>query len=160
MTASAGVSIGDQVPPWTMESVDPARMKTMAAILRDPYPVHWDRAGNERVGLGPRVINQGPLNVGYIANMLMAWAGPSSIRRLTLAFGRPVLDGDRVSAHGVVTEIDERDGEPFAACDVWLERDGEHVVTGTAVVCTAALAAAAGDPGHRRSLDRREGLAT
>ncbi len=128
------VASGDQIPPWTMPDVDPARMKTMAAILRDPYPVHWDRAGNERLGFGFRVINQGPLNVGYIANMLIAWAGPTSIRRLTLAFGRPVLDGERVTAGGIVTSVHTDGGVARATCDVWLEREGEHVVTGTAVV--------------------------
>jgi len=50
----SSVSIGDDIPEWTMDAVDPARMKTMAAILRDPYPVHWDRAANEALGLEPR----------------------------------------------------------------------------------------------------------
>lgn len=131
---NADVEVGSEIPEWTMGSVDPARMKTMAAILRDPYPVHWDRVGNEKIGFGLRVINQGPLNVGYIANMLMGWAGPESVRRLTLSFARPVLDGDRVSARGRVSAIDERDGVAIVVCDVWLERDGERVVTGTAEV--------------------------
>jgi len=117
-----------------MEFVDPARMKTMAAILRDPYSVHWDRTANERRGVGARVINQGPLNVGYIANMLISWAGPTCIRRLTLEFGRPVLDGESVTARGVVTDIRSVDGESLATCNVWLDRAGEHVVTGTAVI--------------------------
>lgn len=136
------IVVGDVIPPWVMPSVDPARMKTMAAILRDPYPVHWDRVANEALGLGGRVINQGPLNLGYIANMLMTWTGPASIRRLTVGFGRPVLDGDRVVAGGRVTSIETVDGERRAHCDVWLERDGEHVVTGVAVVTLPA------DPGE------------
>jgi acyl dehydratase len=120
---------GTPIPPWDVLSVDPARMKTMAAILRDPYPVHWDRAGNERLGLRGHVVNQGPLNLGYIANMLMAWAGPASIRRLTVSFGPPVLDGDHVTARGV-----SRVSGGIAACDVWLARGAERVVTGTATV--------------------------
>ncbi len=122
-----------------MAAVDPARMKTMAAILRDPYPVHWDRQANEHIGLGPRVVNQGPLNVGYIANMLMAWAGPTSVRRLTLSFGRPVLDGDHITAHAIVTAVDETANGSTVVCDVWLQRDEERVVIGTAVVDTTAL---------------------
>jgi acyl dehydratase len=117
-----------------MESVDPARMRTMAAILRDPYPVHWDRDANAALGLGGRVTNQGPLNLGYIVNMLLAWAGPSCVRRLTVSFGAPVLDGDRVTAAGRVESVITVDGEQRAECTVWLERDGEQVVTGTAVV--------------------------
>lgn len=124
------------IPSWEMPSVDPARMKTMAAILRDPYPVHWDRSANERLGLAGRVINQGPLNLGYIANMLMAWAGPSSIRRLAVSFGSPVLDGDRVVAGGSVRDV----VGGTAHCDVWLTRvdetGDEVVVTGTAEVLT------------------------
>ena len=134
MSAPSHVAIGDEVPPWTMDFVDPARMKTMAAVLRDPYPVHWDRAGNERIGIGPKVINQGPLNVGYIVNMLIAWAGPASIRRLTLAFGRPVLDGDSVTARGVVTDVVASADGLLVTCEVWLDRSGERVVEGTSVV--------------------------
>ncbi len=132
------VEVGDDIPAWTMDEVDPERMKTMAAILRDPYPVHWDRVANEAFGLGGRVINQGPLNLSYIANMLMAWAGPTCVRRLTVSFGRPVLDGDRVTARGRVVAVDDRDGELRATCDVWLERDSERVVTGTAVVAISS----------------------
>jgi acyl dehydratase len=132
------VTVGDQIPDWTMAEVDPARMRTMAAILRDPYPVHWDRVANAAFGLGGRVINQGPLNLGYIANMLMAWGGPTCIRRLTVSFGPPVLDGDHVVARGRVVTIEELDGERRAVCEVWLERDGQAVVTGTAVVALGA----------------------
>lgn len=128
------VDVGTEIPAWDMPSVDAARMRTMAAILRDPYPVHWDRQANERIGLGGRVVNQGPLNLGYIVNMLHAWAGPASVRRLTVRFGAPVLDEDHVTAKGRVTSIDQVGGERRATCEVWLERDGKAIVTGSAVV--------------------------
>ena len=134
MSDLANVEPGDDIPPWTMPLVDPARMRTMAAILRDPYPVHWDRDGNAAIGLPGRVINQGLLNLGYVVNMLLAWAGPSCVRRLSVSFGRPVLDGDAVTAGGRVTEVSIIDDERRATCEVWLDRAGEHVVTGTAVV--------------------------
>ena len=127
-------AVGDSIPPWTMAVVDPQRMKTMAAILRDPYQVHWDRVATTAMGLDGKVVNQGPLNLSYIANMLMAWQGEASIRRLTVSFGNPVLDGDHVTAHGTVTSITVVGAEQHASCAVWLERDGEQVVTGTAVV--------------------------
>jgi len=128
------VSVGDQIPEWAVERVDPARMKTMAAILRDPYPVHWDREANAARGLGGRVINQGPLNVGYIVNMIHAWAGPGSVRRLQVSFGRPVLDEDRVVARGRVVTVAVDSGETRATCEVTLERGDEVLVTGTATV--------------------------
>lgn len=131
------VEPGFRIPPWEMDDVDPQRMKTMAAILRDPYPVHWDREAVAAIGFGERVINQGPLNLSYITNMLMEWQGPRCIRRLQVAFGAPVLDHDRVVATGTVAAVETVDGERRAVCDVFLERDGRPVVTGTAVVVLA-----------------------
>jgi acyl dehydratase len=130
---------GESLPPWEVASVDPARMKTMAAVLRDPYPLHWDRDLNERIGFGRRTINQGPLNLSYIANMLMAWAGDGAVRRLDVRFGRPVFDGDRVVARGRVL----RRVGGVAHCEVWLDRDGERVVDGVAEVSSGSVASRA-----------------
>lgn len=128
------IEVGTVVPPWAMPDVDPNRMKTMAAILRDPYPVHWDRDAVESLGRGHRVINQGPLNLSYITNMLIEWQGPRCIRRLQVSFADPVLDHQSVTATGIVTGIETVDGERRATCHVQLECDGQAVVTGTAVV--------------------------
>jgi acyl dehydratase len=126
--------VGDTIPSLVIESVDPQRMKTMAAILRDPYPIHWDRAAVAAIGLGERTVNQGPLNLGYIANMLMAWAGDDSIRRLTVQFHARVLDGDCVVAGGVVDAVTTADEGWDATCSVWLKRDAETMVSATAHV--------------------------
>jgi hypothetical protein len=56
------------------------------------------------------------------------------VRRLTVSFSRPVLDEDHVVAEGSVREVHDVDGERRATCDIWLRRDDERVVTGTAVV--------------------------
>mgnify|MGYP001822074637 FL=1 len=55
-------------------------MRTMAALLRDPNPLHWDRDAVAALplGFGRRTINQGPLGLGYMVNMLHAWARPPS----------------------------------------------------------------------------------
>ncbi|WP_040491298.1 MaoC family dehydratase [Ilumatobacter nonamiensis] len=135
--SQAAVEIGTEIPPWTMAFVDPQRMKTMAAILRDPYEVHWDHEAIRPLGFD-RVINQGPLNLSYATNMLMAWQGPSSIRRLNVRFTQPVFEGDHLVARGTVTAIDEVDGRQRAHCDIRLDRgDGvaeDVVMVGTAVV--------------------------
>ena len=128
------IAVGTEIPPWTMSSVDPARMKTMAALLQDPYPIHWDRSATASLGRGERVINQGPLNLAYVVNMLLEWQGPTCLRRLQAAFREPVFDDDSVTAHGIVTALTTVDGERRAECDVRLVRDGESVLTGTAVV--------------------------
>jgi acyl dehydratase len=131
------VNVGDRIPEWVMERVSPARMRTMAAILRDPNPLHWDRKVVERLGLGERTINQGPLGVSYMVNMLHAWAGENCIRRIVVRFPNPViLDEDRIVACGAVAELSESNGVRLAECHVWLERDGEAgLIEGTATVC-------------------------
>ncbi len=131
------VEVGSQIPSWTMERVDPQRMKTMAAILRDPYEVHWDHEAVRPLGFD-RVINQGPLNLSYVANMLMGWQGPQCIRRLNVRFTAPVFEGDHLVAHGTVTALHDVDGERRATCDVHLDRGDETVLVGTAVVAIGA----------------------
>ena len=136
---SLNVSVGDTIPEWVMESVRPERMRTMAAILRDPNPVHWDRkavAAITQLGLGERTINQGPLGLSYMVNMLHDWTGPGSIRRIFMTFPQVVLDDDRVIARGVVTGLREENGEQLADCDIWLEREGDgRLLDGKATVC-------------------------
>lgn len=118
------LAVGDPIPDWVMESVRPERMRTMAAILRDPNPVHWDRAVTETLGFGGHTINQGPLRLSYMVNMLHDWAGPGCITRLFMTFSLPVFDGDRITAQGRVTGLFTKDGQRFADCNVWLSRDG------------------------------------
>jgi acyl dehydratase len=137
---SAPPRVGDSIPPFRVASVDAQRMKTMAAILRDPYPIHWDREATAALGLGGRTVNQGPLNLGYIANMLMAWAGDDAIRRLTVQFHARVLDGDAVDAYGVVDSVSVTESAWTATCSVWLEQGPARVVSGTAVVASSIYA--------------------
>ena len=129
------VSVGQRLPEWRIESVSAEKMKLLAAILRDPNPIHWDPAEVAKRGLGQRVINQGPTNLGYITNMLMEWAGPSCLRHLDVRFSSNVFDGDEVVATGVVLAIRDDNGERLADCDVWLDRgDGSRAVEGRATV--------------------------
>lgn len=124
----AGMSLG----PLTVGPVSAEKMKIYAAILRDPNPIHWDRSELVARGLGDRLINQGPINLGYVINMLIgASAGPQAIKRLRVKFGANVRENDIVVAHGLVREVDGN----LATCDIWLELpSGERAVEGTAII--------------------------
>ncbi len=129
------IEVGDEIPPWDMPNVTAERMRTMAAILRDPNPVHWDRRTVAKLGFGERTINQGPLGLSYMVNMLHAWTGPDSIRRIFMRFPLVILDGEHVTACGRVTAIRNENGERLADCDIWLEREGsENPLEGHATV--------------------------
>ena len=129
--------MGDHIPEWVMDSVSAARMRTMAAILRDPNPLHWDpdAVAALPLGLGRRTINQGPLGLSYMINMLHAWAGPDCLRRIVMRFPQVVLDGERVVAQGEITALREEHGDTLAECNIWLQHDARGVLLeGTATV--------------------------
>jgi acyl dehydratase len=131
------IAVGDRIPEWVMDSVSPERMCTMAAILRDPNPIHWDREAVDALplGLGKRTINQGPLGLSYMINMLHAWAGPDCLRRLVMRFPQVVLDGEHVVARGEVNALRLEQGEQRVDCKVWLEHEERGVLLeGNAVI--------------------------
>ncbi|MDX1735023.1 MAG: MaoC family dehydratase, partial [Halioglobus sp.] len=106
-------------------------------ILRDPNPIHWDRDAVAALPLelGRRTINQGPLGLSYMVNMLHCWAGPGCIRRLVMRFPQVVLDEERVVARGEVTGVRSEAGAQLADCRIWLEHAERGVLLeGTAVV--------------------------
>ena len=118
-----------------MDRVTPERMKTVAAIFRDPFPVHWDREATRAMGFEGRLLNQSPINLGYVINMLMAWAGPTCLRRVRAEFPQPVFDGDSVTAGGRVVTVAGEADETVAECEVWLDRqDGTRSVVARAWV--------------------------
>jgi acyl dehydratase len=130
-------AVGDSIPEWVMASVSAARMCTMAAILRDPNPLHWDRGAVDSLpfGLGRRTINQGPLGLSYMINMLHAWAGPDCLRRIVMRFPQVVLDGECVIARGEITALRGEQGVALADCKIWLEHaDRGILLEGTATV--------------------------
>ncbi|CND74828.1 MaoC-like dehydratase [Mycobacterium tuberculosis] len=128
--------IGDELPPRDIRSVDAEKMKTMAALLSDANPIHWDVEAVRAAGLGDRPINQGPTNMAYVMDMLSSWAGgPDRLRRIRLRFTGNVFAGDHVRATGTVTGVRDEDGATVADCDVRLDVvGGGTVLSGTASV--------------------------
>ena len=113
-------------PPFVVERVDASFMKTAAAIFRDPYPVHFDRRVSHELGLGGRLVNQGPLSLGYAINGLLRHVPVDSLRRIDVRFHRPVIEGDRVESYlAVESENSDRTRHRIA-----LLRGDEVVISG------------------------------
>jgi|AACY02.1.fsa_nt_gi acyl dehydratase len=128
-------TVGDPIPNWEMAEVSETRMQLLAAILRDPNPIHWDRDEVDARGLGRRLINQGPTNVGYVVNALLDWAGAGSLKKLRVRFTSNVFDGESLTAGGEVTGIRSVDGETLIDCSIALwHSDGRTAVEGEATV--------------------------
>ncbi|SEO53924.1 MaoC family dehydratase [Trujillonella endophytica] len=136
---TAAVEVGTELPGYEVPSVSAEKMKTMAALLSDPTPIHWDVETLQALGMGDRPINQGPLNMGYVMNAVTDWAGGADrLTRLRVRFLGNVLAGHHLRVRGTVTALRESDGVRLADCDVVLEVvGGDPVVSGTATVVLA-----------------------
>ncbi|WP_419925589.1 MaoC family dehydratase [Candidatus Poriferisocius sp.] len=133
MSPAPTPAVGDELPRLVIESVDAEKMKTMAALLGDPNPIHWHVETVKDLGMGDQPVNQGPNNMAYVMNMLGDWAGGTErIQRMRVRFLDNVFAHDRLEAGGTVTSVDD-DGT--VECEIWLARDGTHpVLAGTATL--------------------------
>ena len=132
-------SVGSEFPHFDIGIVDAEKMKTMAILIQDPNPIHWDVEAVRRLGLGDKPINQGPSNMAYVVNALVSWVGGiEKFRNLKVRFLGNVYAGDRLTVVGSVADIDEVKGDTLATCDVQLVRgnigDEDVVMAGQASV--------------------------
>ena len=132
-------SVGSEFPHFDIGIVDAEKMKTMAILIQDPNPIHWDVEAVRRLGLGDKPINQGPNNMAYVVNALVSWVGGiEKFRNLKVRFLGNVYAGDRLTVVGSVADIDEVKGDTLATCDVQLVRgdigDEDVVMAGQASV--------------------------
>jgi len=112
--------------PFVVDSVDASFMKTAAAIYRDPYPVHFDRRVSHELGLGGRLVNQGPLSLGFAINGVLQHFPVESLRCIDVRFHRPVIEGDHVESY-VALESRHEDRQRLR---IALVRDHEVVISG------------------------------
>lgn len=115
---------GDELPPFVVDSVSPAAMKEWAVFLADPNQIHLDPEVVKAKGLGDRVINQGPINVAYMMNLLLLAFPGGQIESIATHFLENVYGGETVVAHGRIVAVD---GERHV-CELTLESAERGVV--------------------------------
>lgn len=124
-------AVGDVLPPFAIESVSPDAMKQWAIFLADPNPIHLDEEVVKAKGLGHRVINQGPINVAYMMNMLMRAFPGGRIAAMDSRFLDNVYGGDRATVSGKVASIEAN----VVTCEFALDVEGRGTVnSGTATI--------------------------
>ena len=123
--------MSEAVPARDFGPVSAERMKTMAAILQDPNPIHWDVEVVKQLKMGDRVVNQGPINMAFLVNTITDWTDdPGSLRELTIRYQSNVFAGDVVHCEATV-EAREDGGARLSLRETVAETE---VITGTAVV--------------------------
>lgn len=135
MTARREFNVGQRVDPLVIESVDSGRIKTLAAILQDPTPIHLDTAVTRARGMGDSLATQGALNMTWFAEAAVRFAGgPERLVSFQVRFLDNVFGGERFECTGTITAIDA--GQARAELELVANADGRPVLAGTAVVRT------------------------
>jgi acyl dehydratase len=131
------IEAGDPIPECAT-LVRAEAMPIWAAALRDPNPIHVDPGAARAAGLGDRVVNQGPANLGYLVNALLAAFPQGVIERLEFRFLDIVRAGDVAVAGGVVSGVKRMDAGLRVDCALALKVAGRCVLSGTATIIVPA----------------------
>jgi hypothetical protein len=132
MLLASEISPGTRLAPFSIQ-VESAKMKTVAAIMRDPNPTHYDVKTVKALGLGERLLNQGPANAGYMMEFVCRVAGGAAeVRSFKVRYLSTVHEGDVVVCEGTVSGIDT-DAET-AELELLAAVEGNPVLAGSAVV--------------------------
>ncbi|HUA72322.1 MAG TPA: MaoC family dehydratase [Solirubrobacteraceae bacterium] len=135
MTATHEFHVGQRVAPFVIESVEPDRIKTVAAILQDPTPTHLDPAVTRARGMGENLQTQGALNMTWFVEAAMRFAGGADrLVSFNVRFLDNVFAGERFECTGTVTAIDA--GAARAELELMATANGRPVLGGTAVIKT------------------------
>ena len=146
-TADATVPVlksGDRLQA-VMRQVENAKMIEFERVVWDRgQNSHSDPQAAKRDGLS-RQIASGQNQMAFLHELLERNFGDGWVYggKISIRIIHPVYAGDRIAAHGVVTEVGEFDGKPRVTLQIWCEnQDGQKTAAGTAW---------AGQPSPRRS---------
>lgn len=132
------ISVGDELPRF----VRPTGFETWnryAAVNDEFVPIHMDDAAGRAAGYSG-AFGMGNLQWAYLHNLLRDWlGGEGAIRSVACQFRSPNLQGQTVTARGVVQGVVESDDGRNVILRVWTEnQDGEVLAPGTAEVWVPA----------------------
>ena len=125
------ITVGQKLPSLTKE-VSQRKIDAYSGVR--PHSIHtdeaWARAKGFRVPLA-----QGMMSTAYVSEMMTNFLGVGFVEggNMSVTFTRPVYAGDRLTVHGVVTEIRVENGRSRVTVEVWCENQhGEKTMVGSA----------------------------
>ncbi|MGM7678563.1 MaoC family dehydratase [Microbacterium sp. A94] len=124
-------SPGDALTPHRVTAVTAEAMKTMSVLLDDPNPIHLDADAVRELGLGDRLINQGPTNLAYMMDMVRKNFPTAHLQRFQSRLLSNVFEGDIVTAGGSIESIERHSDGMHITSRVWLDIEkGDRAVEG------------------------------
>ena len=125
------VSLGQELPQLVKEI--PQRRIDAYSGVRPNY-IHSDEAFARKRGFRAPLA-QAMMSTAYVSELMTRFVGAGFVKggRLSMAFIKPVLAGDRLTVHGVVKEKLPESGRTRVVVEVWCENQhGEKTAVGTA----------------------------
>jgi acyl dehydratase len=135
MPSIADISAGDSIGTYVTEPIDGHRIKTVAALMRDPVPTHYDREVVKALGMGDgtKLVNQGLGDAAYLLELVHRFLDRRpSLRRYDIRILQLVFEGDQVRCSGSVASVDRV--ARTATLELEGRIDGERAFVGEAVV--------------------------
>ncbi len=133
MPPVADVAVGD-VLPVLKRTVTQDMIDAYAKASGDFNPIHVDPEYS-RTGPFGRTIAHGMMTLAFVGQVLNEWSGGGfdAAGEIDIAFIGPVFTGDTVDVSGVVEEIAERDGAPFARVRLICRAGERQILAGHAM---------------------------
>jgi len=128
------VQVGAEIPSLERAATTEQLVRYHAAA-GDWDRIHFDYPYARRVGF-PDVILQGMLKAGWLAQMIIDWAGPKIwVKKFGTQYRQIDVPLDTLICKGKVTDKYVRDGEHMVELEVWTQNGKREVTTrGTATV--------------------------
>lgn len=130
------VRIGDQLTPVVIGPFTPIHLMRFSAAIENWHRIHYDeRFAREHDDLRGLLIS-GSFKQHFVTQMVRSWAGPGAwLMHVSMQFRRMNVVGETLTAWGVVTGTETREGFGVINCEIGL-RNGEGVESspGTATI--------------------------
>jgi 3-hydroxybutyryl-CoA dehydratase len=131
MAETGPITIGQVLPSLTKEIV---QRKIDAYSGVKPRSIHTDEAWAREKGFRAPLA-QAMMSTAYVSELMTQLLGAGFVKGGTMAmtFIKPVYAGERLTVHGVVTDVRPEDGATRVVVDVWCEdQEGDKTAVGTA----------------------------
>jgi acyl dehydratase len=130
-TTTDAVAIGAELPQLTKDI--PQRKIDVYSGVR-PNHIHSDEAWARKKGFRAPLA-QAMMSTAYVSELMTRFVGAGFVKggTMSMAFIKPVLAGDRLTVHGVVTDKQPERGRTRVTVGVWCQNQhGEKTAVGTA----------------------------
>ncbi|HEY7648522.1 MAG TPA: MaoC family dehydratase [Methylomirabilota bacterium] len=132
MAAIGGpIKVGQALPPLVKE-IGQRKIDAYSGVR--PRSIHTDESWARQKGFRT-TLAQGMMSTAYVSEMMTQLLGAGFVEggTMSMTFIEPVYAGDRLTVHGVVTDVKPESDATRVVVEVWCENQhGEKTAVGTA----------------------------